>query len=56
MRFVIFQVNADFLINQLTKYFYARHLTRLLYFKKKKKKGLFNKDVFKNIHFSLYFY
>ena len=34
MRFVIFKVNEDFLINQLTKYFYTRHLTPLLYSKK----------------------
>ena len=43
-RFVIFEVNADFLINQLTKYFYRsveilylhdrRHLTLLRYSKK----------------------
>ena len=26
MRFVIFQLNTDFLINQLTKCFYTRHL------------------------------
>ena len=36
MKFVIFQVNADFLINQLTKYFYFKHLTPLLSFKKQK--------------------
>ena len=35
VRFAIFQVNADSLINQLTKYFYTRHLTLLLYFTKK---------------------
>ena len=32
--FVIFQINADFLINHLTKYFCTRQLTPLLYFKK----------------------
>ena len=31
----MFQTNADFLINQLTKYFYTRHLTLVLYFKRK---------------------
>ena len=36
MRLVIFQINTDFLINQLTKCFYTRHLTPLLYFKKNK--------------------
>ena len=30
--FVILQVNADFLINQLTKYFYTRQLNFLLHF------------------------
>ena len=35
MRFVIFQVNAYLPINQLKKYFYTKHLTLLLYFKKK---------------------
>ena len=34
MTFLIFQVNADFLINQVTKYFYTRHFTSLVYFKK----------------------
>ena len=29
VRIVIFQINTDFLINQLTKYFYTRHLTLL---------------------------
>ena len=32
--FVILQVNANFLINQLAKYFYTRNLTFLLHFKK----------------------
>ena len=49
MRFVIFQVNADFLINQLTKYFYTRHLTLLLYFTKEL--ALSIAESFKNIHF-----
>ena len=35
MRFVIFQIIADFLINQLVKYFYTKHLTLLLHFKNK---------------------
>ena len=35
MRFVIFQIIADFLINQLAKYFYTKHLTLLLHFKNK---------------------
>ena len=34
MRFVIFQINRDFLIIQPTKYFYTRNLTPVLYFKK----------------------
>ena len=40
VRFVILQINADFLINQLSKYFYTRRLTTLPYFliSKKKKK------------------
>ena len=50
----MFQANADFLINQLTKYFYTRNLTPFLYFKKKI--VLFIADAFKNIHLSLYFY
>ena len=33
VRFVIFQVNIDFLINQLTKHFNTRHLTPLPSFK-----------------------
>ena len=49
MRFVIFQVNADFLINQLTKHFYTRHLTLLLYFTKEL--ALSIAESFKNIHF-----
>ena len=32
--FVTFQLNTDHLINQLTKYFYTRHLTPLLHLKK----------------------
>ena len=34
MRFLIFQINTDFLIDQLEKYFYTRHLTLLLHSKK----------------------
>ena len=34
MRFVIFQVNSDFLINHLTKNFYTRHLAPLSSFQK----------------------
>ena len=30
----MFQINADFLINQLTTYFYTRHLTPLIHLKK----------------------
>ena len=37
--FVIFQVNAGFLKNQLTKYFYIRHLNPCYLKKKKKKKN-----------------
>ena len=49
MRFVILQINADFLINQLTKYFYIRHLTPLLNFKKKLTFSV--TESFRNIHF-----
>ena len=34
-RFLIFQINTKLLINQLKPYFYTRHLTPLLEFKKK---------------------
>ena len=34
MRFVIFQINTDFLINQLKKHFYRRNFTPFFYFKK----------------------
>ena len=30
----MFQINTDFLINQLTTYFYTRHLTPLIHLKK----------------------
>ena len=33
-QFLIFQINTDFLINQLKKYFYKKHPTTLLHFKK----------------------
>ena len=33
--FAIFQINADFLINQLEKYFYTTHLTLFLHSNKK---------------------
>ena len=51
---LILQVNADFLINQLTKYFHTGHLTPLFYFQKEI--ALSMVDAFKNIHFSLHFY
>ena len=35
MRFLIFQIIANFLINQLAKYFYTKHLALLLHFKNK---------------------
>ena len=50
----MFQVNADFLINQLTKYFYTRHLTLPPYFTKKF--ALSIAESFKNIHFLPHFY
>ena len=34
MRFEIFQINVDFLINYLQKYFYTKHLRLLLHFQK----------------------
>ena len=33
--FTIFQINAEFIINKLTRYFYAKLITPLLYFKMK---------------------
>ena len=30
----MFEINTDFLINQLTTYFYTRHLTPLIHLKK----------------------
>ena len=54
MRFVIFQVNVDFLINLLTKYFYTRHLTIRLYFKWTF--ALSIAESFRNIHFLPHFY
>ena len=35
VRFLIFQINADFLINHLQNYFYTKHLRLLLHFRKK---------------------
>ena len=54
VRYVIFQVNADFLINQLTKHFYTRHLTPLLHLKKKI--ALSSEECFRNIYFSPHFH
>ena len=51
---MIFQINTDFLINQLAKYFCTRNITPLLYFEKEF--ALFIADVFRNIHFLPYFW
>ena len=45
----MFQINTDFLINQLHKYFYTKHLTLPL--RANKKFVLFIAQVSKNIHF-----
>ena len=50
----MFQINTDFLINQLTQYFYTRQLTSLLYFKLKF--ALSIAESFKNIPFLTHFY
>ena len=42
MRYAIIQINAGFLIYQLTKYFYTTHLTPLLYIKKSLRSPLKN--------------
>ena len=52
--FVTFQVNPDFLINQLTKYFYTRQLTPFLYFKEKFVLSI--PESFRNIQFLPHFY
>ena len=49
MRFVIFEVNADRLKNQLAKYFYTRHLT--LFLNGIIKFALSIAKSFKNIHY-----
>ena len=54
VKFVIFQINADFLMNQSTKYFYTKHLTLLLH--AIKKFALSITKSFKNIHFLTDFY
>ena len=53
VRLVTSQINTDYLINQLTKYFYTRHLTPVLYFKKRF--ALFVAESFRNIYFLLHF-
>ena len=49
VRFVIFQINTNFLINQLQKYFHGRYLTLLLHYNKKIVFSI--AQVFRNIHF-----
>ena len=49
MRFVVFQINTEFLINQLQKYLYRKHLTLLLH--SNKNFVLSIAQVFRNIHF-----
>ena len=49
VRFVIFQINTDVLINKLQKYFYTKHLTLLFY--SNKKFVLSIAQVFRNTHF-----
>ena len=46
-------MNADFLINQLTKYFYTTHLTPLLHLKNKFAPSM--AEFFRNIHFLPHF-
>ena len=41
--FTVFEINADFLIFQQTKYLYTRHPTPILHFKKKKLHSPFQK-------------
>ena len=48
--FAIFQVNAGFLKNQLTKYFYIRHLNPC-YLKKKKKNCTLHRRIFQKRQF-----
>ena len=52
--FAISQINTDFLINQLSKYFYTSHLTLLLH--SNKKFALSMAKVFWKIDFLPYFY
>ena len=56
MRFVIILVNADFLINQLTKYFYTWHLMLLLCYKKNICNLDHRTESYRNIHFLTRFY
>ena len=49
MRFVVFQINTEFLINQLQKYLYRKHLTLPLH--SNKNFVLSIAQVFRNIHF-----
>ena len=53
MRFVIFQVNTDLLMNHLKEYFYTRHPTRVLHLRKIL---LSIADVSRNIHILRQFY
>ena len=46
---LIFQINANFLINQIQKYFRTKHLTPFLHFRKEV--TLFIVEVFRNISF-----
>ena len=54
MRFEIFQINTDFIINQLEKYFYTRHFTLLLH--SNKKFALSIAEVFRKIDFLPHFH
>ena len=54
VRFLIFQINTDFLINQLQKYFYTKHLTLLLH--SNKKVVLLIAEGFRKIDFLPHFY
>ena len=54
MRFLIFQINTDFLIDQLEKYFYTRHLTLLLHSNKTFLLSI--PEVFRKINFLPHFY